>query len=634
MRYMGNKQKLLENIEKAMESSNITITDDTVFCDLFAGTATVADYFSDRCHLIANDNLFFSYAIATGKLKYNENFFMNLGFDPFDFFNSANTTLYDTGFCYNNFAPSVSSRQYFSDENAKKIDYIRDTIDVWANEGKIDENEKLYLIGSLIESVSKVSNVAGVYSAFLKKWDPRAVKPMKFIPLEISKDNKTPEDNAIILGKAEDTIKTISGDILYLDPPYTPTQYISQYHVLETIAENDNPDTHGKGAHRDNGDQISYWSKKGYVHYVFEQLIKDADFKYIVFSYSDAGIMSKEFIEEVMKRYAKPGSYKFKKFTFNKYKSTRAVNREERENTKNKIHYEWLFIIEKQDADEVIYQSPLNYIGGKYDVMNFIRTHLPEKQYDVFYDLFGGGFTVGLNIRNAKQIVYNDINWLVCELLEKLRNTPFIEIYNYLIKTIRKYGLKKANKEAYITFRTKYNDDKVKNPLDLYLLMCYGFEHQFRFNKKHEFNNPCGNSSFNDKLLEKLISYHIRSNELDIVFQSDSYEQLIPDIKTEDFVYMDPPYLISCGAYNDGKRGFNGWDDKQETELLNTMVKLDKDGIDFMLSNMADRNGKANTLLSQCIKDNGFVLATDEKFTKRNRQYRREILVMNYQVEE
>lgn len=371
-----------------------------------------------------------------------KSFFKELGFDPFDFFNTANTSTYDTGFCYNNFAPAVSGRQYFSDDNAKKIDYIRDTIDVWFTDGRINEDEKLYLIGSLIESVSKVSNVAGVYSAFLKKWDPRAVKPMTYIPLEAIGSSKFANDNTIILGKAEETIQNISGDILYLDPPYTPTQYISQYHVLETIARNDNPETHGKGAHRDNGDQISYWSKKGYVHYVFEQLIKNANFKYVVFSYSDAGIMSKEFIEQVMKRYAKPGTYKFKKFTFSKYKSTRAVNREERENTKNKIHYEWLFIIEKEEPDKVIYQSPLNYIGGKYDAMSFIQKHMPAKKYDVFYDLFGGGFTVGLNVRNAKQVVYNDINWLVCELLEKLRNTPFIDIYNYLTKTIKKYQVK------------------------------------------------------------------------------------------------------------------------------------------------------------------------------------------------
>lgn len=172
---------------------------------------------------------------------------------------------------------------------------------------------------------------------------------MNYIPLETieSKTSKF-NTNSIYFGDALETIKNIKGDILYLDPPYTATQYVSQYHVLETIAKNDKPKVHGVGAHRDNGTQISDWCKKGIVQYKFEELIKNANFKYIVFSYSDAGIMSKEYIESVLKRYAKPNTYKFEKVDFVKYKSTRAVNKEEHENTKNDKHYEWLFFIEKK----------------------------------------------------------------------------------------------------------------------------------------------------------------------------------------------------------------------------------------------------------------------------------------------
>ena len=64
-----------------------------------------------------------AYVIANGKLKYNENFFKKLGFNPFEYFNNADTTNYKKGFCYKTFAPEVSGRQYFSNENAKLIDY-------------------------------------------------------------------------------------------------------------------------------------------------------------------------------------------------------------------------------------------------------------------------------------------------------------------------------------------------------------------------------------------------------------------------------------------------------------------------------------------------------------------------------
>ena len=76
---------------------------------------------------------------------------------------------------------------YFSEENAQRIDYIRMTIEKWHNAEKINDKEYYYLIASLLESVSNVANVAGVYGAFFKKWDPRAIKPMKFIPIELEK---------------------------------------------------------------------------------------------------------------------------------------------------------------------------------------------------------------------------------------------------------------------------------------------------------------------------------------------------------------------------------------------------------------------------------------------------------------
>lgn len=626
MRYIGNKTKLLDKLEQLLSRKGLA-KKGLIFCDLFAGTCTVGDYFKKNYEIIANDTLYTSYVISNAKLKYKDTFFQNLGFDPFEYFNSIDSSNYTTGFCYNTFAPTISGRQYFSDENAKLIDLIRNTIDEWFDSKKIDENEKYYLIGSLLESVSKVSNVAGVYSAFLKIWDPRAIKKMEFIPIE-TYAGSTKYLNEVYIEDVNDLIGKIKGDILYLDPPYTPTQYISQYHVLETIARNDNPEIHGVGAHRDNGNQISSWCKKGLVHEEFEKLIANANFKHIIFSYSDAGIMSKEYIEKVLKRYAKDGTYEFKEISFAKYKSTRAVAREIKENTVNKAHYEWLFYIEKKDNPKYI--SPLNYIGGKFEVIDLIKDNLP-KRIDTFYDLFGGGGTVSLNV-NSKKTVYNDINWVVRDLLEKITHDDFGQTYNYIEKSVKKYNLEKKNKESYINFRNKYNsvEKGSRNPLDLYLLICYGFEHQIRFNSNMEFNNPCGNSGYNQEMLEKLVSYSNKTKKMNIVFKSMDYKKLLPDIEKNDFVYCDPPYLISCGSYNDGKRGFNGWNEKQEQELLDFLDILSSKGIKFMLSNMMDRNEKSNTPLSKWIKQNNYRVIVNKTITKRNRQDRQEIIVINY----
>lgn len=627
MRYIGSKTKLLPAIQELLEDK-VSVQHGLTFCDLFAGTSTVGDYFKDRYRIIANDSLFAAYALSRGKLC-QPCLFQQLGFNPFEYFNAATTENYTIGFCYNNFAPTVSNRMYFSDENAKRIDFIRDTIDKWFGDGKITEDEKFYLIASLLESASKVSNVAGVYSAFLRTWDARAVKPMTFIPVETINARPT-YNNDCYFENANDAIQHLHGDILYVDPPYTPTQYVSQYHVLETIARNDNPQTHGVGAHRDNGNQISKWCKAEYVGYEFEKLIAEAKFEHIVFSYSDAGLMTKDFIEQVLKRYAVDGTYEFRQIDFVKYRSTRSVQREIDDDKQGTKHYEWLFYIRKKQTP--IYISPLNYIGGKYHIIPLIQANTPN-DIVAYYDLFGGGSTVSINAQ-CKNIIYNDINFIVKDLLTVIKENDIGATIKHISKSIKKYGLAKENKEAYYALRTEYNSKNISEryPLDLYLLICYGFEHQIRFNSKMEFNNPCGNSGFNQEMLEKLISFHYIANKKDIPFVSFDYKNFENQITPNDFVYCDPPYLNSCGAYNDGKRGFNGWDERQEQELLDFLLRLHNRGVRFMLSNMADRNGNTNDKLNLWVAQNNFRVIQNDKLTKRNRQDRVEILIINYDL--
>ena len=622
MRYIGNKAKLLDEIDKLLQRKKLKI-EGLTFCDIFSGTATVSNYYNGFYNIIANDFLDFSYEFSKGILLGYKAKFKKLGFDPFEYFESAKYDDYIEGFCYNTFSPN-GGRQYFSDENAKYIDFIRDTIDNWYKKKKITKDEKSYLIMCLLEAISKVSNVAGVYSACLKIWDSRALKKMKFEPIEVK---ETKYKNEIYCKDANELINKISGDILYLDPPYTPTQYNSQYHVLETIVRNDKPKTHGVGAHRDN-DRISKWCKKGDVEVEFEKIIKNAKFKYILFSYSDKGLMSPKFIESVLKRYGKPETYVFKKIDFVKYKSTRSVKKEIKDKTKNKNHYEYLFFIEKNDKPKYI--SPLNYIGGKFNTLDLILNNLPEK-YNNCYDLFGGGATVGINLQ-AKNIVYNDINKFVAELLGYLAKNYPSDTYRNIQKYIKKYKLEKGNKEAYYKLREDYN--KYKNPLLLYLLICFGFEHQIRFNSNFEFNNPCGNSGFNDEMYEKLISFYLICNEKKIKFKCGSFEKYKNKIKEGDFVYLDPPYLGNDGVYQDGKRGFEGWTNTHEKKLYSFMEYINSIGAFFMLSNYKEHTKSINKNLEQFVKENKYEVIEDSKLTKRNRTNRKEIIVVNYKRRE
>ena len=118
--------------------------------------------------------------------------------------------------------------------------------------------------------------------------------------------------------------KKIHGDVLYLDPPYNARQYCSNYHVLETIARYDNPKLNGVTGLRDSSYQKSKFCSKRTVAETFEDLIKNAQFKYIFLSYNNEGLMSLDTIKEIMSRY---GEYSFFTKEYRRFKADKDENR-------------------------------------------------------------------------------------------------------------------------------------------------------------------------------------------------------------------------------------------------------------------------------------------------------------------
>lgn len=621
MRYIGAKTDLLPEIADFIKRQGILNDSNLTFCDAFSGTAAVGDYFKDKFRIIANDIQYYSYVITYAKLNTPDMTFPKLGLDPFDYFNNTNDGI--EGFIFNEYSDGGSgSRMYFSSENGKRIDFIRTKIESWHKDEKINDKEYYYLLAALIESVSKVANIAGVYGSYLKKWDPRAVKRMPFIHVESTQSNPICESE-VRNETIEELICEVSGDILYLDPPYTKNQYSVQYHLLETIARYDNPVISGKGGLRNTSETSSAFSRQGEVEQVFDFIIAKADFKYIILSYSSDGLMSKKYIENTLKRYGKEETYCLKKISYKKYRNHQTCSDDE--------HCEYLFFIEKKPYLEAKYASPLNYQGGKYDLVDFIKNNLPNENIQRFIDVFGGGYSVGANIE-AEQIIYNDFNFIVARLLECFKNTDTAELVRYITRTVKRYKLEPGAKEAYLKLRDKYN----ATPLDrrdlkmLYVLIMYGFNQQIRFNSSYDCNNPVGPAGFNDVMLSKLISFCRRMQEQNLLICSGDFEKMEQYFEDGTFLYCDPPYLITLGSYNDGKRGFNGWDESDEKRLYAFLNKANRKGIKFMLSNVLDHNGKHNDLLDSWIKDNNYNVI---EYSKTARKGRKEILITNYNKE-
>ena len=619
MRYLGTKTELVDKIYELIKDKSID-NENYTFCDAFSGTGAVGGFLKDKFRIIANDVQYYSFIISQAKLNTPDLKFSKLGVNPFDYFNKEK--LEYEGFVYKNYADQGSERMYFSAENGLKIDFIRNKIDEWKKQGKLTDFEYYYLIAALLESVSKVANIAGVYGSYLKTWDPRAVKLMQFIKVE-QRGIKGLFEAEVHNKTIEELVNELSGDILYLDPPYTNNQYSVQYHLLETIAKNDNPEIKGKGGLRNTSETASAFSRKGDVETVFEKIIAKARFKYIILSYSSDGLMSQKYIENILKRYGKSETYELRKINYKKYKNHQTVENQE--------HCEYLFFIEKKDYSEVKYASPLNYQGGKYDLVDFIQNNLPSEGVKRFIDAFGGGYSVGINIE-AEQIVYNEYNHKVVELMECFRNTETNDLVKYILKTQRKYKLEPGNKEAYMKLRTRYNSTllELRDPKMLYMLILYGFNQQIRFNSSYNCNNPVGPAGLNDNIIDKISSFCRRIQEQNVIFFSKDFEKINEYVNDETFVYCDPPYLITLGSYNDGKRGFNGWKTSDELRLYNFLDNLNAKGVKFMMSNVLEHKHKKNVLLADWIKKNRYKIIKYDKYARKGRK---EVLVVNYNKE-
>lgn len=278
-------------------------------------------------------------------------------------------------------------------------------------------------------------------------------------------------------------------------------------------------------------------------------------------------------------------------------------------------------------------KSPLNYTGGKYKLLPQIIPLFPNKIDGVFIDLFCGGANVAVNmVDKANAVVANDIDSHIIEIYRYIKNWYYEDLFEVIDKRIEKYGLSMTNKEGYDKFREDYNKSEFKEPIDLFILICYSFNHQIRFNKKGEFNMPFGKdrSCFNNTIRKNLKEFMY--NIIPIKFTSKSFDELeIETLNTNSFVYCDPPYLITCATYNEK----DGWNETQERKLLDMLDRLNERGIKFALSNVLSNKGRTNDILIEWSKkytvhhlNNTY--ANCNYHTKDKNSKADEVLIVNY----
>lgn len=633
-RYLGNKYKLLDFIRNIVEQE---CSDVKTVADIFAGTGAVASAFEDKV-LITNDILYSNYICHEawfGKQKYSLVKIKEL----IQYYN--NVSVSKDNYMSNNFSDT-----FFSRENCRKIGFIREDIEKKFNSNCINERERALLITSLLYSMDKIANTCGHYDAYRKNGDLN-----KKLELLLPIPDTGLKNNQIYNEDANKLVKKIEADLVYIDPPYNSRQYCDAYHLLENVASWKKPEVSGvaKKMNRDNL-KSDYCTTK--APQALKNLIKDIKAKYILLSYnnmetkgndrsnakiSDADILS--ILQE--KGEVKIFSKKYKSFTTGK---SNIQDNEER-----------LFLcICKKEEKQLLIQSPMNYLGGKFKLLKQILPEFPRNIHN-FLDLFAGGGNVGINV-TANAITLNDSNPSLYGIYNLFKNKDKKELFDSIQKIIIKYslsesskygydyyscqsntGLQEYNKTGYMKLREYFNSKEIKDDeyyLLLYVLIVYSFNNQLRFNNQGKFNLPVGKRDFNAKMKMKLSLFidRLKSNTIQLT-NYDFRQYPIDNLDSNTFVYVDPPYLITCATYNEK----NGWTEQDEKDLLLYLSNLDKRGIKFALSNVLYSKGKENKLLQNWVKEQKYkVIYLDYSYGNSNYQTKdkkskpQEVLIVNY----
>lgn len=252
---------------------------------------------------------------------------------------------------------------------------------------------------------------------------------------------------------------------------------------------------------------------------------------------------------------------------------------------------------------ETYNRSPFFYVGDKFKLLPQLKENFP-KDIDRFIEPFCGGGSVFLNV-DANEYLLNDIDTYMIRLHEFLVSYSDCQgdFWNVLESDIEKYGLSatymgkdvpqelrkkfvktyfaKYNKEAYMKLRADFNENKTDMML-LYMLLIYGFNRMLRFNRKGDFNLPVGNVDFNQNVVNAVNAYFEYVKDRDIEFYNMDFQDFVNNAEPSenDFVYLDPPYLITFSEYN------KLWDEDCEMRLIHFLDELNAKGVRFAVSNV------------------------------------------------
>lgn len=295
-------------------------------------------------------------------------------------------------------------------------------------------------------------------------------------------------------------------------------------------------------------------------------------------------------------------------------------------------------------------RSPFFYVGDKYKILKYLIPHFPTNISN-FIEPFTGGGSVFLNVK-ANEYFLNDIDknvYLLHNFLIDHSNNPEL-FFDTVYKIINNYNLSKSylediipnelklkykktyyahyNKESFQKLKNDFNNDENIDLYKFYVLLIYGFNRMFRFNKAGKYNIPVGNVDFNKNVIIALNNYFKKVSNINLNFYNLDYIIFLEKLKLSknDFIYFDPPYLITFSEYN------KLWNKDNEINFINILNSLDTKGIRFAVSNVVTYKNRENQIFNNWAKHFNIIPIKSNYISYHDNSVKifKEVLVTNY----
>lgn len=317
VRYIGNKTRLREFIARVLRQRGIR---SGRALDPFCGTASVARTLK-RCGfgVLAADVMRYGFVFSRAYVETATRPAISRAL-----LRQLNRLPLVHGFITEHYTPAGAhgrshGRMYFTPENAGRIDAIRSWLARY--EAELDPDAYYALLAGLLEGADRVANTTGVYAAWVKSWQPNALRPLELRVQPLIRGNSC---HALQCEAIDLVENTAAFDLLYLDPPYNTRQYPGYYHIPELIATGwfeTMPRLRGKTGLLEDDAKRSGWCSRGKAEAALERLLAAARCRHIVMSYNTEGIIPESSIERLLKEYGRSKTYRRYRHAYRRYRA-------------------------------------------------------------------------------------------------------------------------------------------------------------------------------------------------------------------------------------------------------------------------------------------------------------------------